>query len=155
MTGATEDKAALLAVRNLAASYGHIAALKPTSLHVDEGEFVTVLGPNGAGKTTLLRAITRLIGSKGQILLKGSDISGLRTHELAARGVIMVQEGRGLFSEMTVHENLMLGGYTASGSQTEMERRFDEVFRLFPRLRERVDQVAGSMSGGEQQMLAV
>jgi branched-chain amino acid transport system ATP-binding protein len=145
----------LLAVRNLAASYGHIAALKPTSLHVGGGEFVTVLGPNGAGKTTLLRAITRLISSSGQILLKGEDISKLHTHELASRGVIMVQEGRGLFSEMNVRENLMLGAYTADGSQKEAERRFDEVFRLFPRLRERADQVAGSMSGGEQQMLAV
>jgi branched-chain amino acid transport system ATP-binding protein len=155
MTASAETQTPLLAVRNLAASYGHIAALKPTSIHVSEGEFVTVLGPNGAGKTTLLRAITRLISSRGQIFLKGGDVSRLPTHELAARGVVMVQEGRGLFSEMTVRENLMLGGYTSTSSRVDTGGGFDNVFRLFPRLRERADQIAGSMSGGEQQMLAV
>src|SRR4051794_13613297 len=90
---------ALIAVSDLAASYGHIAALKPTSLHVAPGEFVTVLGPNGAGKTTLLRAITRLIGSSGRIVFNGRDVTALRTHDLARLGIIMVQEGRGLFGE--------------------------------------------------------
>jgi len=154
MTAAGGDTP-LIAVSDLAASYGHIAALKPTSLHVAPGEFVTVLGPNGAGKTTLLRAMTRLIGSRGRVVFNGRDVSALRTHQLAKLGVIMVQEGRGLFGDMTVRENLMLGAYSLGGSAAEIERRFDEVFGLFPRLRERAGQVAASMSGGEQQMLAI
>jgi branched-chain amino acid transport system ATP-binding protein len=146
---------ALLEVRDLAASYGHVAALKPTSLTVAEGELVTVLGPNGAGKTTLLRAITRLVGARGTVLFKGEDVSRLATHQLAARGIIMVQEGRGLFAQMSVRENLQLGAYTLGNAAVETERRLAEVFTLFPRLKERVDQIAGSLSGGEQQMLAV
>jgi branched-chain amino acid transport system ATP-binding protein len=146
---------ALLEVRDLAASYGRVAALKSTSLTVAEGELVTVLGPNGAGKTTLLRAITRLIAAKGTVLFKGEDVSRLATHELAARGIIMVQEGRGLFAQMSVRENLVLGAYTLGRAGDEAERRLAEVFVLFPRLKERIDQVAGSLSGGEQQMLAV
>jgi branched-chain amino acid transport system ATP-binding protein len=144
----------LLEVDGLAASYGHIAALKPVALRVDEDEFVTVLGPNGAGKTTLLRAITGLIASRGQVRFKGADITALRTHQLAKLGIIMVQEGRGLFSDMTVRENLVLGAYSA-GDAGEVERRLGDVFRLFPRLQERLTQIASSMSGGEQQMLAV
>jgi branched-chain amino acid transport system ATP-binding protein len=145
----------LLEVARLSASYGHIAALKPVDLRVEEGEFVTILGPNGAGKTTLLRAISRLIPSKGRIVFKGQDVTSLPTHHLARLGIIMVQEGRGLFGEMTVHENLQLGAYGAGSAADEVERRFDRVFRLFPRLKERTAQVAASMSGGEQQMLAV
>ena len=145
----------LLDVRALSASYGHVAALKPISLTVAEGELVTVLGPNGAGKTTLLRAIMRLIAARGQVLFRGEDISALATHELARRGIIMVQEGRGLFGQMSVRENLVLGAYTLESAQDEIERRLGEVFGLFPRLKERVDQVAASLSGGEQQMLAV
>jgi len=146
---------ALLEVRDLSASYGHVAALKPVSLTVAEGELVTVLGPNGAGKTTLLRAITRLVNAKGTVLFKGDDVSRLATHALAARGMIMVQEGRGLFAQMSVRENLVLGGYTLGRAGDALEKRLTEVFTLFPRLKERIDQVAGSLSGGEQQMLAV
>jgi len=145
----------LIAVSDLAASYGHVAALKPTSLYVAPGEFVTILGPNGAGKTTLLRAMTRLIASSGRISFNGRDVTGLRTHDLAKLGIIMVQEGRGLFGEMTVQENLSLGAYSLGGSSAELERRYAKVFELFPRLRERAGQIAASMSGGEQQMLAV
>ncbi|ABD85692.1 ABC transporter ATP-binding protein [Rhodopseudomonas palustris] len=152
---AAADYTPLLAVRDLAARYGHIEALRPTSLHVAPGEFVTILGPNGAGKTTLLRAMTRLIASTGKVAFKGRDVTGLRTHELADLGIIMVQEGRGLFGDMSVRENLQLGGYSRGGSHHEAEQRLDKVFRLFPRLRERVEQTASSMSGGEQQMLAV
>jgi branched-chain amino acid transport system ATP-binding protein len=146
---------ALIEVNGLSASYGHVAALKPVDLRVEEGEFVTVLGPNGAGKTTLLRAMSRLIASDGNIKFKGQDITGVPTHRLAKLGIIMVQEGRGLFGEMTVQENLLLGAYGLGGSKDEVERRFEQVFRLFPKLRERAGQVAASMSGGEQQMLAV
>ncbi|MFZ0838394.1 MAG: ABC transporter ATP-binding protein, partial [Xanthobacteraceae bacterium] len=146
---------ALIEVNGLSASYGHVAALKPIDLRVEEGEFVTVLGPNGAGKTTLLRAMSRLIASDGKIKFKGRDITGVPTHRLAKLGIIMVQEGRGLFSEMTVQENLQLGAYGLGGSREQFEGRLEQVFRLFPRLRERAGQVAASMSGGEQQMLAV
>jgi branched-chain amino acid transport system ATP-binding protein len=146
---------ALIEVNGLSASYGHVAALKPLDLRVEEGEFVTVLGPNGAGKTTLLRAMSRLIASDGKIKFKGQDITAVPTHRLAKLGIIMVQEGRGLFGEMTVQENLLLGAYGLGGSRNDVERRFEQVFRLFPKLRERAGQVAASMSGGEQQMLAV
>ena len=147
--------APLLEARELSASYGRVAALKPTSLKVAEGELVTVLGPNGAGKTTLLRAITRLVSAQGQVLFKGEDVSRLATHALAARGIIMVQEGRGLFANMSVRENLLLGAYTLGNAAEETERRLADVFTLFPRLKERIDQIAGSLSGGEQQMLAI
>jgi branched-chain amino acid transport system ATP-binding protein len=146
---------ALVEVNGLSASYGRVAALKPVDLRVDEGEFVTVLGPNGAGKTTLLRAISRLVASDGRIKFKGQDITALPTHRLAKLGIIMVQEGRGLFAEMTVYENLLLGAYGLGRRSEDVERRFEQVFNLFPKLRERTNQVAASMSGGEQQMLAV
>jgi len=108
MTADSRPMPSLIEVSALSASYGHIAALKPVSLHVEEGEFVTILGPNGAGKTTLLRAISRLIVSSGRLQFKGRDITALPTHQLARLGIIMVQEGRGLFGEMTVRENLLL-----------------------------------------------
>src|SRR6185503_17759257 len=90
-----------LETKNLSARYGHVEALKPVSIRVGEGDFVTVLGPNGAGKTTLVRAITKLVQSTGAVFFKGTDISALKTHELAQRGIIMVQEGRGLFGQMS------------------------------------------------------
>ena len=151
----SEQTPALIEVNGLSASYGRVAALKPDDLRVDEGEFVTVLGPNGAGKTTLLRAISRLIVSSGRVRFKGQDVTALPTHRLAKLGVIMVQEGRGLFGEMTVYENLLLGAYGLGNRSDDVERRFEQVFGLFPRLRDRAKQVAASMSGGEQQMLAV
>jgi branched-chain amino acid transport system ATP-binding protein len=146
---------ALIEVNGLSAGYGRVAALKPVDLRIEEGEFVTILGPNGAGKTTLLRAISRLIASDGQLRFKGQDITALPTHHLARLGIILVQEGRGLFGEMTVYENLLLGAYGLGRRSEELERRFEQVFNLFPKLRERTAQVAASMSGGEQQMLAV
>jgi branched-chain amino acid transport system ATP-binding protein len=149
------DATHLIAVHNLAARYGHIEALRPTSLHVAPGEFVTILGPNGAGKTTLLRAMTRLIASTGQVAFNGRDVTGLKTHQLADLGIIMVQEGRGLFGDMSVRENLQIGAYKLTGSQADRDRQLEKVFSLFPRLKERVSQTASSMSGGEQQMLAV
>src|ERR1700691_6114797 len=109
MTAGSQPAPALIEVSGLSASYGRVAALKPVDLRVDEGEFVTILGPNGAGKTTLLRAMTRLIASNGRISFKGQDVTALPTHHLAKLGIIMVQEGRGLFGEMTVYENLLLG----------------------------------------------
>jgi branched-chain amino acid transport system ATP-binding protein len=143
----------LLEIRGLSARYGPIEALKPISLSVAEGELVTVLGPNGAGKTTLVRAIMGLTSTKGEVIFKGEDVSKLSTHQLAQRGLVLVQEGRGLFGAMTVLENLNLGAYTARASEASGRR--DEVFQLFPRLKERLRQTAASLSGGEQQMLAV
>ena len=148
----TKGDVPLLEARDISASYGHVQALKPTSLHVGEGELVTILGPNGAGKTTLMRALTRLTASKGQILFRGDDISGLPTHKLARRGIVMVQEGRGLFPQMTVRENLTIGGYLHPAT---VDTQMTTVLELFPRLKERLSQVAGSLSGGEQQMLAI
>ncbi len=139
----------LIEVSGLSASYGRVAALKPVDLRVEEGEFVTILWPNGAGKTTLLRAISRLIASSGEVRFKGEDVTALSTHRLAKLGIIMVQEGRGLFGEMTVYENLLLGAYGLGSKSEEVERRFEQVFGLFPKLRERTGQVAASMSGGE------
>ncbi|MBN9063328.1 MAG: ABC transporter ATP-binding protein [Rhizobiales bacterium 65-9] len=144
----------LLEAQDLSAFYGRVHALKPTSLTVGEGELVTVLGPNGAGKTTMLRAMTRLTPASGRIFFKGRDITALATHDRARAGIIMVQEGRGLFGQMTVHENLTLGAYTMDASET-VEERIASVFTLFPRLKERYEQIASSLSGGEQQMLAI
>jgi branched-chain amino acid transport system ATP-binding protein len=142
----------LLEARDISASYGHVQALKPTSMHISEGELVTILGPNGAGKTTLMRALTRLTVRKGAVFFRGEDVSGLSTHKLAQRGIVMVQEGRGLFPLMSVRENLVIGGYLHAG---ESDKQMESVFELFPRLRERLGQIAGSLSGGEQQMLAI
>jgi branched-chain amino acid transport system ATP-binding protein len=121
-------------------------------MHISEGELVTILGPNGAGKTTLMRALTRLTVRKGAVFFRGEDVSGLSTHKLAQRGIVMVQEGRGLFPLMSVRENLVIGGYLHAG---ESDKQMESVFELFPRLRERLGQIAGSLSGGEQQMLAI
>jgi branched-chain amino acid transport system ATP-binding protein len=144
----------LIEARDLCAWYGRVNALKPTSLSVGEGELVTVLGPNGAGKTTMLRAMMRLTASSGRVFFRGRDITGLATHDRAREGIIMVMEGRGLFPQMSVRENLVLGSYALTGEGT-VEERLDQVFALFPRLKERFDQIAGSLSGGEQQMLAI
>jgi branched-chain amino acid transport system ATP-binding protein len=145
----------LLEVCDLSARYGRVQALKPTSISLGEGELVTILGPNGAGKTTLVRAITRLIPSTGRVCFQGRDISSLPTHERARAGIVMVQEGRGLFGQMSVRENLLLGGYTAKRNTQSIEDRLKSTFSLFPRLKERLDQNASSLSGGEQQMLAI
>ncbi len=145
----------LLAVHDLSARYGHVHALKPTTLTVSEGELVTVLGPNGAGKSTLLRAVTRLTVGTGRIVFQGRDVSTLPTHKLSELGIIMVQEGRGLFGQMTVRENLLLGGYQVGNNAALLEERLERVFRLFPRLKERLSQISSSLSGGEQQMLAI
>ncbi|WP_342362326.1 ABC transporter ATP-binding protein [Terrarubrum flagellatum] len=150
-----DASAALLEAHELSAFYGRVHALKPTSLTVAEGELVTVLGPNGAGKTTMLRAMTRLTPSTGRILFKGRDITALPTHGRAREGIIMVQEGRGLFGQMSVRENLILGAYTMDASTETVEQRLEDVFALFPRLKERYEQVSASLSGGEQQMLAI
>jgi branched-chain amino acid transport system ATP-binding protein len=145
----------LLEVSAIRARYGAIEALKGVSLTVDEGEVVTLIGSNGAGKSTTLRAIAGLTPAfAGRITFDGEDITGLPADEIVTRGIALSPEGRRCFSRMTVRENLDLGAYRrrdTAAIASDMER----VFELFPRMKERADQKAGTMSGGEQQMLAI
>ena len=143
-----------LEVENLTVRYGGIAAVKGVSLRVDRGEIVAILGANGAGKTSTMRALVRLVKSGGSVRVFGEDVSGLATHEVAARGVSLVPEGRAIFGNLTVDENLQLGAYLKR-DRAGMARRFEQVVALFPRLKERLAQNAGTLSGGEQQMLAI
>ena len=146
---------ALLEVNDVHAYYGYIHALKGISLTVEKGEIVTLIGGNGAGKTTTLRTISGLLKPRhGSIIFEGEDIAQYRAHQLVAKGISMVPEGRGIFAKLTVLENLEMGAYLRKdkdGIAKDMKR----VFELFPRLAERKNQVAGTMSGGEQQMLAI
>jgi len=145
----------MLEVRDLHTYYGNIHALKGISLKVETGEIVTLIGSNGAGKTTTLRSICGLLRPRqGSILLEGEDIRVYRAHEVVAKGVAMVPEGRGIFAGLTVAENLDLGAYVRRNRQ-EIQKDLKNVFRIFPRLEERRRQVAGTLSGGEQQMLAI
>ena len=145
----------LLELENVHTYYGHIHALKGVSLRVEEGEIVTLIGANGAGKSTTLRTISGLTHAReGKVRLSGKEITKMAAHEVVFAGVGHVPEGRGIFPRLTVRENLEMGAYTIS-SQAETRRRMEEVFTLFPRLRERVEQKGGTLSGGEQQMLAM
>jgi branched-chain amino acid transport system ATP-binding protein len=144
----------VLEVRQLSARYGRVEALHDISLSIADGEFVAVLGPNGAGKSTLMRAIMGLVANSGDVRFRGSSLPRQSPDTCVARGVVLVPEGRGIFAPMTVAENLELGAYLLNDS-AEFDRRQARVFNLFPRMRERLSQIAGSLSGGEQQMLAV
>ena len=148
--------AALLDVQNLHVYYGHIHALKGINLHVNEGEIVTLIGSNGAGKTTTLRAISNLLKTPEatHILYNGTDLTHLRPHQIVERGVVHVPEGRRVFARMSVQENLTMGAYTRKNANM-VKDDLDFVLRLFPRLQERRNQLAGTLSGGEQQMLAM
>ena len=147
----------MLQVRNLYTRYGPVSVLKNISLHVDRGDIVCLIGANGAGKTTLLLTISGMIKpEKGEILLEGKRLNGLSPEKIVAMGVSHSPEGRQVFAPLTVMENLMLGAYPrGKSSQAEINRDLDEVFALFPRLYERREQLAGTLSGGEQQMLAM
>jgi branched-chain amino acid transport system ATP-binding protein len=135
--------------------YGGIHALRSVSLTVHAGEVVTLIGSNGAGKSTTLRAITGLVPTtSGRIMFEGSDITGLPAHRLVARGISMAPEGRGIFANLTVLENLEMGAYLVK-DRAQVIRDIERGFTLFPRLRERAKQRAGTLSGGEQQMLAI
>lgn len=145
---------AMLEVENIHSYYGNIHALKGVSLTVDKGEIVTLIGGNGAGKTTTLRTITGIMKPlEGHVRLEGEDLAPFKPHEIVYKGVAMVPEGRRIFGRLTVAENLDMGAYTRNSKQ-EMEADLERVFQLFPRLKERRAQVAGTLSGGEQQMLA-
>jgi branched-chain amino acid transport system ATP-binding protein len=144
----------LLEIRDLVVAYGGVEALHGISLKVDEGELVTILGANGAGKTTTLMAVSGLVKPRsGEIRLNGERLDVLKSHEVVARGVTQAPEGRRVFGPMTVEENLRLGAFTRRGPVSPKLLR--RVFELFPRLEERRGQMAGTLSGGEQQMLAI
>jgi branched-chain amino acid transport system ATP-binding protein len=145
---------AMLEVHDIHAFYGNIHALKGISITVDEGEIVTLIGANGAGKSTTLKAISGLLKPRqGSIHLNGEDLEPYPAHEIVYKGVSMVPEGRGIFSRLTVGENLDMGAFHRSDSDV-ISKDLERVFTLFPRLKERRSQVAGTLSGGEQQMLA-
>ncbi len=150
-----QEKEVALRLDNLSVSYGRIEALKNVSLQVNKGEIVALLGANGAGKSTALKAISGLVEpSRGKITAFEKPLTGLAAEKIVRRGIIQAPEGRQVFSELTVEENLLIGGFTAP-SIGARRTRLDEVFFYFPRLKERVNQVAGTLSGGEQQMLAI
>lgn len=146
---------ALLELDDVHVHYGNIHALKGISLEVAEGEIVTLIGANGAGKSTTLNTISGLVRpSAGSIRYDGQDITRTPAHEIVARGVVQVPEGRRIFARLTVRENLLMGAYLLR-SRREIEAGIERVFAMFPRLKEREHQVCGTLSGGEQQMLAI
>jgi branched-chain amino acid transport system ATP-binding protein len=145
----------VLEVKNLTVNYGAIAALRGISLEVKQGDIVTLIGANGAGKTTTLRTISGLLRAQGgQVLYEGREITNLPPHRIVKLGLSHVPEGRMVFANLTVLENLMMGAYLQK-NRKEIAQELEHVFEFFPRLREREKQVAGTLSGGEQQMLAI
>lgn len=149
----------LLEIRNLKLNYGFVTALKGVDLSVPEGQIVALLGANGAGKTTTLKVISGLLKpAEGQILYNGDDITGKPTHQIARRGIMQSPEGRHVLLGLTVEENLRAGSYALSRAQAtkaKVNENFERVYQLFPRLKERAKQPSGTLSGGEQQMLAI
>ena len=146
--------AVLLDVKNINVYYGAIHAVKDISFHVEEGEIVTLIGANGAGKSTVLNTISGLLHPRGgSVTFMGQDLKGVPPHKLVARGMAQVPEGRRIFLQMTVEENLEMGAYTQS--KASIDGSIEDVYRRFPRLQERRKQIAGTLSGGEQQMLAM
>lgn len=146
---------AVLEVKNLEVYYGVIQAIKGISFEVNQGEIIALIGANGAGKTTTLQTVTGLIPAKnGQILYEGKDITRIPSHKLVSMGIAHVPEGRRVFAELTVLQNLKLGAYTRK-DKAEIEETLKSIYKRFPRLEERKNQMAGTLSGGEQQMLAM
>ena len=145
----------MLQVNHLDASYGFLQILWGVSLHVEEGEFIGLIGPNGAGKTTTLRSIAGILAPQGgDVVFKGQSIGGMPAYEVSRMGISYVSEDLNLFTDMSVRENLLMGAYAVRDKETQLET-LDFVFSLFPRLEERQDQLAGTMSGGERKMLAI
>ncbi len=144
----------MLEVKSLSVSYGAVQALSNVSVHVAPGEFVSLIGSNGAGKTTLLNSIMNIIGkSKGAVTFDGKEVTKMRTPNIVTKGMAIVPEGRRIFSNMTVRENLEMGGFKRPAA--EVKTKLQQMFELFPVLEERQTQTAGMLSGGEQQMLAI
>ena len=146
----------MLEVRDVHTYYGHVHALKGVSLSVEPGEIVALIGANGAGKTTTLRTVSGLQRPRrGDILIGGKSVLGVPAHEIVFLGVSHAPEGRRIFSTLSVNENLNMGAYSLGSAKTRIEEHRERVFELFPRLKERRTQLAGTLSGGEQQMLAI
>ena len=146
---------AMLEVKNLEVYYGLIKVLKGISFEVNEGEVIALIGANGAGKTTILHTITGLLSpKKGEVLFEGQDITKIPAHKIVSAGMAHVPEGRRVFAQLTVYENLKLGAFTRKDSK-EFEETLASIYKRFPRLEERRNQLAGTLSGGEQQMLAM
>jgi branched-chain amino acid transport system ATP-binding protein len=148
----------VLRVRNLDVAYGPVAALRRVSLHVNQGEVATIIGANGAGKTTLLRCLAGLTPARGgEVLFRGDPVLGFRPERMVALGCSLVPEGRQVFAALPVRENLLIGGSVRvrRGLRREVDEDLERIYRLFPRLQERERQLAGTLSGGEQQMLAI
>lgn len=145
----------MLKVTDLVVNYGVIQAIKGVSFEVNEGEVIALIGANGAGKTTILHTVTGLINAKaGKIEFEGKDITKMPAHKIVTLGMAHVPEGRRVFAELSVYENLLMGAYTRK-DKTEIEESLENVYKRFPRLKERKNQLAGTLSGGEQQMLAM
>lgn len=145
----------MLEVKDLVVKYGMIEAIKGISFHVNEGEIVTLIGANGAGKTTTLQTISGLLKpASGEVLLEGKNLTKINANKIVSLGLAQVPEGRRVFAQQTVLENLKLGAYSRNDRE-EIEKDLENVFELFPRLKERESQLAGTLSGGEQQMLAM
>jgi branched-chain amino acid transport system ATP-binding protein len=146
----------MLRLNSVNVSYGAIQAVRDVSIEVPKGEVVTIIGANGAGKSTLLKSVVGLeTVSKGQVFFEGEDITSTPAHRRAGKGVALSPEGRGVFSDQSVRDNLLLGAYSKKEEATKTEQKIEHFFGLFPRLRERQEQFAGTLSGGEQQMLAI
>jgi branched-chain amino acid transport system ATP-binding protein len=146
----------LLNIENLQVSYGKIKAIKGISLHVNQGEIVTLVGANGAGKTTLLKTISGILSpAEGVINFEGSDLSKIKPYQRVINGICQAPEGRGIFPGMTVRENLEIGKYGRVTAKVEMAEDLEMAYSLFPRLKERENQAGGTLSGGEQQMLSI
>lgn len=146
---------AMLEVKDLEVYYGVIQAIKGISFHVDKGEIIALIGANGAGKTTTLHTVTGLLSpKKGKVIFEGKDITKVPAHKIVAMGMAHVPEGRRVFAELSVYENLKMGAYTRS-DKAEIEESLKNIYQRFPRLEERKNQMAGTLSGGEQQMLAM
>jgi len=145
----------MLELKNVSSGYGAIEALKSINLRIDKGEIVTLIGANGAGKSTTLRNITGLVSTRsGEITFEGAPLNGLPTHRIVALGISMVPEGRAIFANLSVAENLEMGAYLQS-DKAQIASELERVYTLFPRLKERLKQLGGTLSGGEQQMLAI
>jgi len=145
----------LLEVKNLQVSYGGIQAVKGIDFHINQGELVTLIGANGAGKTTTLKTLVGMVKkSGGSITYDGKDTHGIPSHHFVSSGLAMVPEGRGIFSKLTVEENLLMGAYYRN-DKAQILAEIDHIYTLFPRLKERYKQLAGTLSGGEQQMVAM
>jgi branched-chain amino acid transport system ATP-binding protein len=145
----------LLEIQQLSVHYGAVQALRQVSLHVDTHEIVTIIGGNGAGKSTLMRALSGIERASGDVLFNGEKLNGINAHSRVRRGIAHVPEGRQVFPDQTVLDNLMLGAYIRKDDHAAINEDIDACFSMFPRLRERQHQYAGTLSGGEQQMLAI